>query len=204
MNAIKSIRDLDLHGLRKRRPDAIAHWFESYADAIYGFVFYRVGGDPALAADAAQETFVTALMQIERFDPGRGEMFPWLTFIARNCVRKVLRRNHRECDLLELWNGLDRRLVDSLDSGPANALPLEVLEKKETQELVRGALSTLRPRYRQTLEQHYYDGLTLAEIAALTGSTEGAVKTMLHRARRAFRAAFSALASGLEDMGATR
>jgi RNA polymerase sigma-70 factor (ECF subfamily) len=196
--------ELDLEGLRRRRPQAIARWFERYADPIYGFVHYRVGGDPDLAADAAQDTFVTALSTIDRFDPERGDMFPWLTFIARNSVRKVLRQNSRESHLLELWGRVDRRLAEALESLEQTPLPPDVLEREETQELVHAALAALRPRYRRALEQRYFEDLPLGEIAAREGATEAAVKVLLYRARRAFHAAFSALVGGLEDMGVTR
>ena len=55
---------------------------DTYSDPVYGFIFYRVGRDTNPAGDVAQETFITALETIDRFDPRRGEMFPRLTHIA--------------------------------------------------------------------------------------------------------------------------
>ena len=84
----------DLDGLRRREPAAVERWFLEYADALHSFVYYRVDRDQALAEDVVQETFLTALGKIESFDPRRGEMLPWLTYTARNCIRAALRRYH--------------------------------------------------------------------------------------------------------------
>jgi RNA polymerase sigma factor (sigma-70 family) len=89
-------RDIDFRRLRRRDKEEVDCWFDIFSDPVYGFIFYRVGRDVDLAGDIAQETFVTALEMIDRFDPDRGEMFPWLTHIARNCIRKALRRRYFE------------------------------------------------------------------------------------------------------------
>lgn len=80
--------EIDFQRLRRRETEEVVRWFDSFADPVYGFIFYRVGRNADLAGDVAQETFVIALDTIDRFDPSRGEMFPWLTHIARNCIRK--------------------------------------------------------------------------------------------------------------------
>jgi len=80
--------EIDYRRLRLRDNEEVVRWFDTYSDPVYGFIFYRVGRDADLAGDVAQETFVTALETIDRFDPRRGEMFSWLTHIARNCIRK--------------------------------------------------------------------------------------------------------------------
>ena len=54
--------------------DALALWFRRHKDAVYAFVFYRMGNDPDLAADATQATFMTALERLDDFDSERGDM----------------------------------------------------------------------------------------------------------------------------------
>ena len=54
------------------------------------FVFYRVGNDDELAAEVAQDAFVTALDRTGDFDPERGAMSTRLTCIARNRIRSAL------------------------------------------------------------------------------------------------------------------
>jgi RNA polymerase sigma-70 factor (ECF subfamily) len=182
----------DLRRLRHRQPAAVSRWFETYADALYSFVYYRVGKDPELAADVTQDTFVAALERIESYDPDRGEMLPWLTYTARNCIRKERRRQASGADANQLWLRIDAGMAAALADLDRAPLPSEVLEREETAELVRTVLSNLPFRYQRALLDRYFQHRSVVEIAAREGCSEGAAKSLLHRARRAFRAAFEA------------
>jgi RNA polymerase sigma-70 factor (ECF subfamily) len=191
--------DIDLRRLRRRDREEVDRWFDSFSDSVYGFIFYRVGRDADLAGDVAQETFVTALETIDRFDPDRGRMFPWLTFIARNCIRKALRKMGKEGALPDFWENVDRQLPRAIHNLESNILPEELLERKETVELVRLALTNLPFRYQVALHRRYFEDMSLHEMAVLEKSSEGAMKILLHRARQAFRAAFEAISVSLLD-----
>jgi RNA polymerase sigma-70 factor, ECF subfamily len=189
--------EIDYRRLRLRDNEEVVRWFDTYSDPIYGFIFYRVGRDADLAGDVAQETFVTALETIDRFDPRRGEMFSWLTHIARNCIRKSLRRTSRDSALPDFWNAVDHRLTKAITDLNSNILPEQLLEKKETAELVRMTLTNLPLRYQVTLRRRYFENMSLQEMAAFEGSSEGAMKVLLHRARQAFRTAFETISGAL-------
>lgn len=195
--ASQSEPKINIRRLRRREKEEVVRWFDSFADPVYGFIFYRVDRDADLAGDVAQETFVTALETIERFDPARGEMFPWLTHIARNCIRKALRQRSRDSALSDFWEDIDHRLPRVLTDLGTSILPEELLEQKETAELVRMALTNLPLRYQIVLRRRYFEELSLHEMAALEGSSEGAMKVLLHRARQAFRAAFETISASL-------
>ena len=191
--------EIDFNRLRSREQAEVVRWFDLFADPVYGFIFYRVGKDTDLAGDVAQETFATALETIDRFNPDRGEMFPWLTHIARNCIRKTLRKQGKENVLPDFWEAIDRLLTKSItDEG--SILPEEQLEKKETAELVRIAMTNLPLRYQSALRRHYFEELSLHEIANLEGSSEDAIKVLLHRARHAFRTAFETISASLLEV----
>jgi len=189
--------EIDFRRLRRREKEEVARWFDSFADPVYGFIFYRVGRDAELAGDVAQETFVKALETIDRFDPSRGGMFPWLTHIARNCIRKSLRRKGRESALPDFWSTVDHQLAKSITDLNSGILPGQLLEKKETAELVRMALTNLPLRYQVTLRRRYFEDMSLQEMASFEGSSEGAMKVLLHRARQAFRTAFETISGAL-------
>ena len=197
--AAQSEPEIDFRRLRLRDREEVVRWFEAYSDPVYGFIFYRVGRDADLAGDVAQETFVTALETINRFDPRRGEMFPWLTHIARNCIRKVLRRRGRDDVLPDFWKTVDQKLSRAITGMGSNSFPEELLARKETAELVRMALTNLPLRYQAALRRRYFEELSLHEIAALEGINEGAVKVLLHRARLAFRTAFETISASILD-----
>jgi RNA polymerase sigma-70 factor, ECF subfamily len=193
----QSEQEIDFHRLRRREKKEVDRWFDRFSDPVYGFIFYRVGRDADLAGDVAQETFVTALETIDQFDPARGEMFPWLTYIARNCIRKTLRRRSKDGPLPDFWETVDRQLPMALTDLGANIFPQELLERKETAELVRMALTNLPFRYQVALRRRYFEELPLHEMAAIEGSSEEAMKVLLHRARQAFRTAFETISASL-------
>ena len=191
--------EIDFRRLRQRDKEEVVRWFDNYSDPVYGFIFYRVGQDADLAGDVAQETFVTALETIHRFDPDRGEMFPWLTYIARNCIRKALRRRGKDRFLPDFWETVDHKLARAIVGIGSNSFTEELLARKETSELVRMALTNLPLRYQTALRRRYFEELSLHEIAALEGIKEGAVKVLLHRARLAFRTAFETISVSILD-----
>ena len=196
---VQSEPEIDYRLLRLRDKEEVVRWFDAYSDPVYGFIFYRVGRDTDLAGDVAQETFVTALETIDRFDPDRGEMFPWLTHIARNHIRKALRRRGRDGFLPDFWKTVDHKLARAIAGIASNSFPEELLARKETSELVRAALTNLPLRYQTALRRRYFEELSLHEIAALEGTSEGAVKVLLHRARLAFRTAFETISASILD-----
>jgi RNA polymerase sigma-70 factor (ECF subfamily) len=189
---------IDLGALRERRPEAVDTWFRRYADPVYTFAFYRVGRDAATAEDVVQDVFLTALRKLDSFDPERGAMLTWLQYIARTCLHEIYRKRRRYDTHAEFWDGFDRRLAAALSRLGAAPLPDEVLEREETAELVRAALSNLPEHYQEALRDRYHEERPLREIAASRGMTEGAVKSLLHRARLAFRAALEELAAAVE------
>jgi RNA polymerase sigma-70 factor (ECF subfamily) len=180
---------LDLGGLAARRPEAVTRWFETYFDVVHGFVRRRVARRPDLADDVAQETFLVALGRIAEYDPERGAMLPWLTYIARNCARKALRRQARLVGAIEEETSGG---YPPLDAGP---LPEELLERAETVDRVHDALAHLAAVQQHLLESHYVLQQSLKEIAVREDTTVSAVKSRLHRARLAFKAAFEARSS---------
>jgi RNA polymerase sigma factor (sigma-70 family) len=122
--------DFNFLRLRRRDREEVDRWFGVFSDPVYSFIFYRVGRGADLAGDVAQETFVTALETMDRFDPDRGEMFPWLMHIARNCIRKALRRRGKDGIRTDFWKTVDRRLARAMTNLDSGILPEELLERK--------------------------------------------------------------------------
>jgi RNA polymerase sigma-70 factor, ECF subfamily len=189
---------LELGRLKERRPEAVRAWFECYFAIVHGFVRRRVAACPSLAEDVTQDTFLVALRQIEEFDPDRGAMLPWLTYIARNCARKALRSVRPE-EAVEHDGGVEG--YPDLAAGP---LPEDLLGRAETADRVHAALSALAPHHQRVLESHYLLDLPLTQIASAEATTVAAVKSMLHRARLAFKDAFEAVAEPAERTTAWR
>jgi len=193
--------------LKRREPRATEAWFLAHADQVYSFVFYRVGKDPEVAADVVQETFLAALDRIDQYDPDRGSMTVWLMYLARNSIRSANRHRSRMTTDSEIWERIDAKLVQSSLDLVADPLPLDLLERREAAELVQITLAHLPESHRWALVEHYFKHRSLADMAAQNDMTEGAVKSLLFRARNAFRTAFGVIAgnlgAGAEAVGGT-
>jgi RNA polymerase sigma-70 factor (ECF subfamily) len=183
----------DLEKVRNGDPLALRQWFDVHVDKVYGFIYYRVGNDPQAASDVTQATFERALERLGDFDPARGSMATWLRITSRNLIRDHLKISNRNVPLEQLWARLDSVLESHLSEIDDQLLPDEALERDETRELVSMTLANLPENYRDMLDAKYLDEQSLETIAAARGTTTDAVKSMLRRARAAFRATFQTL-----------
>jgi RNA polymerase sigma-70 factor (ECF subfamily) len=179
-----------LRRLARGNAQTIEQWFNAYANSLYTFIFYRVGKDSALAADIVQETFLDGLRQIHLFEPDRGSMFTWLTYLSRNLIKRTLRERGREISYDTIWQDIDSGLLTAFGQIATEPLPDEVIEKAETAQLVQMTLANIPANYKHVLKQYYYQLKPPKEIAVSVGVSEGAIKTMLYRARQAFKTAF--------------
>jgi RNA polymerase sigma-70 factor, ECF subfamily len=174
------LRDQALKGDRA----AAETLFERHLEALYEFVFYRVGRDVGLAESIVQDTMLTAFQSLAGYE-GRSAFHTWLCGIAKNKIR-TQRRKKRPVALDDLLNQSDPEIDIILLGIETEDIPDRVLEKRETRELVGAALSSLPPDYRRALVSKYVDELPVAEIAKREGRGEKAMESMLTRARVAF------------------
>jgi RNA polymerase sigma-70 factor (ECF subfamily) len=140
-----------------------AHW-----SLVNGYLARRTG-DAVLAEELAQETFYRATRAFLGWRGGSA--VAWLLAIARNVLIDEVRRG--------------RRLVPLPDSLVAG------IEPGGGEDVTR-VLASLPKAQRQVLELIYIYGYSHAEAAAMLGTSEGAVKTAVWRARSAFRRAYLA------------
>jgi len=167
-------------------------FFRAHVDALYQFVHYRLDGDKSRVEDVVQDTFLTALQALRRFD-GRSSLQTWLCGIAKNKIRS-LRRQRRPRALSEVLAESEEDIDSILARVDSEPLPEWVLEQRETRDLVGATLSSLTPAYRRALLDKYVEGKTVAEMAARDGRGVKATESHLLRARLAFARVFELLA----------
>jgi RNA polymerase sigma-70 factor, ECF subfamily len=141
--------------------------FERHSQDVYRFALYLCG-DPSLAEEIAQETFVRAWVM-----PGEisgGTVKAYLLTIARNLCLAERKRTARQV-------ALDGTLPD-MKPGP-EAVALGRLEL----DAVLDAMQALPEADRAALLMHAQDGLPHAAIASALGLSIAAVKVRVHRAR---------------------
>ncbi len=177
---------IPLDALRAGDPAALAALFEAFADRIYRLAL-GVLRDPAAAEDIVQETFVSAITHLDRFE-GRSSLGTWLYRVAYNASLDRLRRRREEplpADEPEDEAGeaipLPRSLVEW------TVTPEQRLADSEVSAELDRAIGELPKSLRVVFLLRDIEELSTAETADALGLTEGAVKVRLHRARLALR-----------------
>lgn len=184
---------MDLAKIRDGDPAALQAWFQDHVDGLYSFIYYRVGNNAQATSDVTQSTFERALEKLDDFDSERGTMSAWLRLTSRNLIRDHLKVSRREVPLEDLWSRLDESLEKQFSEIDERELPVEVMERSETRELVSMTLAVLPDHYREVLDAKYLDEQTLEAIAASRGATIDSIKSLLRRARAAFKQSFQTL-----------
>jgi RNA polymerase sigma-70 factor (ECF subfamily) len=190
-------RGSDLRAAGNGDADAIGRFYDEHVDGLYAFVYYRVGRDASLAEDVVQNTFALALERNAAYDPSRGSIAAWLTILSRNVIRDHLRAHRRADELAATWDRIDHSLAQVYQALADEPLPGDVLERAETRDLVNMAIAHLPEQYRQVLARKYVDGEPIETLAGELGISIDATKSLLARARRAFRDTFAALGQTL-------
>jgi len=155
----------------------------SYQSMVYNFA-YRIMGDQAAAADATQDAFLSAFKAIGKF---RGGSFKsWLLRIVTNACYDQLRLKQRRPA-----TSLDALLV--LEPAPAQPFsdpgesPEEYAVRQELNRAIQVGIGILPPEQRITLVLSDVQGLSYQEIAEVTSTSLGTVKSRLSRARGRLR-----------------
>lgn len=168
----RGLRDAVLAG------DAVAWrtWYQEAYAPLEAYVLWRCGYGRDLADDVLQETWLTAVRAVRRFQPETGSFQQWLRGIASNVLRNQLRQLRRR----------QRRQQPFVNEATH---PNGVM-KADQGERIAQALAALPQRYEQALRAKYLDQRSVGDIAAETGQTAKAVESLLTRARAAFREAY--------------
>jgi RNA polymerase sigma factor (sigma-70 family) len=155
-----------------------------YETRVYS-VCYRMLGDQDSAADAAQDAFLNAYRNLRSF---RGGSFrSWLLRIATNACYDVLRLRQRRPTV-----SIDAAGDDDDDLGPlqipaTDESPDDTALRRELAAAIQQNLTLLPEDQRVVLILCDIEGLTYEEIAQITGTNLGTVKSRLSRGRGRLR-----------------
>lgn len=154
-----------------------------YQDAVYT-ICYRIMGDPDGAADAAQDTFITAYRRIETY---RGGNFrAWLLRVATNTCYDALRYQKRRPA-----TALDDLVGEDYDDGPpipdATPTPEQSMQNTELSDAIQNCINSLSADQRVVLVMSDVEGYSYHEIADHMRTQLGTVKSRLSRARAGLR-----------------
>jgi RNA polymerase sigma-70 factor (ECF subfamily) len=160
----------------------------AHQDRVYNLA-YRLLGDEAHAADAAQEAFILAYRHIRRFHTG--SFSAWLYRITTNVCYDAIRYHKRRPAVP--FTRLSAAADDDheFDVPVHEDGPESVLQRRELAALLQHHINTLPIDQRTVLVLSDVQGLSDKEIAAMMRSNVGTVKSRLSRARAKMRRSLS-------------
>jgi len=159
---------------------------ERHQTAVYNLCF-RLVGDRGAAEDATQEAFLSAFRSITRFDGGNFRS--WVFRIAVNETKDELRRRgRRPADSLSLVGPEGEYELDVVDPGETAD---DLVEREAVAQGIQQALLELPMEQREVIVLSDVHGYHYEEIARMTGSNVGTVKSRIHRGRERLRTLLS-------------
>ena len=157
----------------------------------------RMLRDPFEAEDVVQHAFLNAYRALPRYDPLR-PFRHWLLRITSNlCRNRLVARRHEP---RARGGDADEDGIPRLDP-PARPETQPGDDDRRTASRVRAAVDALPDVYRLTVILRYSQGLSLEEVAQITGEPMGTVKTHLHRARASLARELAEPAADVEPDG---
>jgi len=159
--------------------EAFTKLVETYQTPVFNLC-YRMLGEPELAEDAAQETFLRAYQHLHRYDQKR-PFATWLLSIAAHyCIDKLRRRKFSMFSMdQEDEEGNTFEIAD-----PDSPNPEMESMKGQTRARVQSMLKDLDATDRAAIIMRYWYDYSEIEIAESLRLTVSAVKSRLHRARK--------------------
>lgn len=131
-----------------------------------------------MAEDAAQDAFVTAWMKLNLLrEPDKFGI--WVCRIAKNCARNMIARYRSYLSLDELENCMAE---DDREQNPQT-----LYTAYEDKAVLHKSISRLPEKVREIIRLHYFEGLSVAEIACRMQVAEGTVKWQLNNGRKKLR-----------------
>ena len=157
---------MKIHGLDEQ----FLEWHEQFSDAIFRHCFFRLS-DRDKAKDTTQETFIRLWNYVSE---GKEvvNVRAFLYKIANNLIIDEYRRKETfSLDQMQEEQGFD--------------VGFDVRDEVETKDEYERALKVIEhlpDKYREALVMRHVDGLSVKDIAHITGETENVISVRIHRA----------------------
>jgi RNA polymerase sigma-70 factor (ECF subfamily) len=176
MTSVSATRASLLVRVRDLRDQAAwGEFVRLYAPLVHAYGLHR-GLQDADSADLAQEVIRKAARSLPefRYEPGRGSFRGWLYTVTRNELRKLVARNSRRA----LGSG-ESSVQELLQQQSDPAADEASWDREHERNLLRWALERVRPEFRETTWQGFWqtavEGRPAGEVANCLGVSVGAV-----------------------------
>ena len=188
-DSVVSDRDLDwaiVQRVQNGEVSAFNQLVQKYRQPLFSTI-YNMTGNREDATDIAQEVFIKAFQSIKRFR-GQASFYTWLYRIAVNSSITFIKRAKKQRFIN--YETIDETLVSSeiLEYFTAKTKTEKGALLKELQEKLNEALQKLSPNHRIVVILHEVEGMNHKEIADITKTSEGTVRSRLHYAKKMLQA----------------
>jgi RNA polymerase sigma-70 factor (ECF subfamily) len=168
--------DLELvNGLVNQEPDALARLYDRYGTVLKA-VIMKVLHDETEAEDVLQEVFLQVWDRAMHYSAEKGKLLSWLSTVAR---RRAIDRVRQTCayrratDRFEVVSRHPDKEVDEIHIVECQA------QQDDVRELIDRQLDLLPDRQREAICMAYLEGRSQREIASMTHTPLGTVKTRI-------------------------
>ncbi|MFY0688923.1 MAG: RNA polymerase sigma factor [Cyclobacteriaceae bacterium] len=159
--------------------------YQRYSRRMYGF-FYRMTTDGATSEDLVQNVFMRMLKYKHTYaDDGKFET--WAFRLARNVHHDHYKKNKRYLHQEDMTTW-EQRMEQS------GNVENDWVKSDEMSHL-KQALDMLSPEKRELIEMTRFQQMKYADVAAVLGTNEGAVKVRMHRALKSLREVYEKIES---------
>ena len=165
--------DILIEELRQRKPAACQRLLTAYGPAVFRMV-QRIVTLREDAEEVYQDVFVKALRSIGSYDPRQASLATWLNRIAYHESLNFVRGKKPIVVYMDDCS-LSTDSLEATDDVPHDEQTIQQLEQ---------ALAMLPPHEQAIVSMFYYDNLSLADIAYVTGSIPSTVGSQLSRIRK--------------------
>jgi RNA polymerase sigma-70 factor (ECF subfamily) len=185
VDAVQKTDEELMVALRGGNREALAELVQRYQNDIFRFCLHYLR-DYERARELAQETFVRVYIARQRFDEAR-KFRPWVLCIARNLsLNELKRKKSVHMESLEEYASTAREDDGALQRSSEDT-PDQELMAQERREVLAALLNALDAESREIIMLRFFEKMAARDIAEVVGSTEGAVRTRLHRILKSLR-----------------
>ncbi len=177
---LSAVADAQVLSVSMDDTERFAVLYDRYAGQLFRYAYQRAGDQAA--QDIVADTFLAAFQQRASFDPGRGDVRPWLFGIL---TRKLARHHRAE---KARYRALARAASPEAEEGPADRITARVSAAALRGPLAR-ALARLSAGDRDVLLLIAWADCSYEEVAAALDIPIGTVRSRLNRVRRKVREA---------------
>ena len=169
--------------------EAMSQLYQQTCQRVYALAL-RLTSDPDRAMDAVQESYLSALQNLDKLQKPEAFLH-WMFQITANCCRKFHNREKRYVSPEQ--DEEENSYFDSIPDPDEKLLPEAAADSGETRRLVLELVDRLPQEQRECVVLYYFSECSVEEISRLQACTENTVKSRLNYARKKLKEGVLAL-----------